>query len=372
MKIALVVPGGVDVSGEVRVIPALLALIGRLAARHEVHVFALRQQAEPGSWWLRGARVHNIGGRSAQLGLLRAIQAIAREHRAVRFDVLQSIWSGPCGLVSVVAARLLGLRCAVHLAGGELAALPDIGYGGCLRWRGRLREAWVLRRAGALTAASQPMLDQLAALGLHGQRLPLGVDLALCPPRAPRPRQPGDVLKLVHVASLNRVKDQACLLEALFRLRALDVKAELDVVGEDTLGGSIQALAGRLGLTDCVRFHGFLTQQALWPVMARAHLHVVTSRHEAGPLAALEAAVLGVPSIGTAVGHLVEWAPHAARVVAPGDSAGLAAVMARLAADETLRLALAVEAQRLAIAEDADSTCREFERLHAELLCAGI
>ena len=56
LKIALVVPGGVDVSGEVRVIPALLALIGRLAARHEVHVFALRQQAEPGSWWLRGAR----------------------------------------------------------------------------------------------------------------------------------------------------------------------------------------------------------------------------------------------------------------------------------------------------------------------------
>ncbi|CAM3806895.1 glycosyltransferase family 4 protein [Roseateles saccharophilus] len=371
MKIAVVVPGGVDASGEVRVIPALLALLGRLAVRHEVHVYALRQQLEPGSWWLCGARVHNIGGRSGRLGQLRAIWAIAREHRVAHFDVLQSIWSGPCGTVAVVAARLLGLRCAVHLAGGELAAVSDIGYGGCLGWRGRLREAWVLKGANALTAASQPMLEQIEALGLHGQRLPLGVDLAQCPPCPPRRRQPGEALRLVQVASLNRVKDQACLLHALARLRELGVDAGLDLVGEDTLGGEVQALADRLGLAGCVRFHGFLTQRALWPVLASGHVHVVTSRHEAGPLSALEAAVLGVPSVGTAVGHLAEWAPHAALVVAPGDSLGLAAVLARLAGDEALRLRLAVQAQRFAIAEDADQTCLRFEHLHAELRCDG-
>lgn len=82
----------------------------------------------------------------------------------------------------------------------------------------------------------------------------------------------------------------------------------------------------------------------------------------------LEAAVLGVPSVGTAVGHLAEWAPRAALVVPPGDAAGLAALIQRVAGDEALRLRLAHEAQRCAVAEDADHCHRQFEQLYAELL----
>lgn len=361
MKIAVVVPGGVDRSGEVRVVPALLALLKRLAARHEVHVFALRQEAEPGEWWLCGARVHNIGGRAT---VPRAVRAIVREHGRGRFDLVQSIWSGGCGVVAVAAAKWLGLRSAVHVAGGELVALHDIGYGGRQGWRGRLRETYVLRGADVLTAASLPVLDQLAALGRKGQRLPLGVDLQAWPPREPRRREGGEPPRLIQVASLNRVKDQACLLQAL----ALLPDAELDLVGEDTLDGAVQKLAARLGLGQRVRFHGFKTQAELQPLLARAHLHVISSRHEAGPLAALEAAVLGLPSVGTAVGHLAEWAPEAARVVEPGDAAGLAALIAQLAGDEELRLQLAREVQRRALAEDADFSHGEFERLHAELV----
>lgn len=364
MKLAVVVPGGVDRSGDVRVVPALLALLKRLAARHEVHVFALRQESEPGEWWLLGARVHNIGGPSTALGQLRAVQAIAREHRRSGFDLVQAIWSGPAGAVAVAAARLLGLRSAVHVGGGELAALGDIGYGGRRGLRGRLREAWVLRGADALTAASRPILDQLAALGRTGKRLPLGVDLDVWQPLPPRAREAGEPLRLVQVASLNRVKDQPCLLQALAQLPG----AELDLIGEDTLHGEIQALAARLGLAGRVRFHGFMTQAQLRPLLARAHLHVITSRHEAGPLAVLEAAVLGVPCVGTAVGHLGEWAPQAARVVEPGDALGLAALLAGIAADEAARLRLAHEAQRRALAEDADHCHDQFERLYAELL----
>lgn len=361
MKIAVVAPGGVDRSGEVRVVPALLALLKRLAAKHEVHVFALRQEAEPGAWWLCGARVHNIGGRAT---VPRAVRAVAQEHARGRFDLVQSIWSGSCGAVAVAAAKWLGLPSAVHVAGGELAALRDIGYGGRLGWRGRLREAWVLRGADAVTAASQPILDQLAALGRPARRLPLGVDLDVFAPRPPRPREAGTPLRLVQLASLNRVKDQGCLLRAL----ALLPDVELDLIGEDTLGGAMQALAGRLGLARRLRWHGFKTQAELPALLETAHVHVISSRHEAGPLAALEAAVLGLPSVGTAVGHLAEWAPEAALVVAPGDAQGLAALIARLAGDEALRLRLAREAQRRALAEDAAFCHGRFEQLYAELL----
>jgi len=361
LKVAIVVPGGVDRSGEVRVVPTLLALLKRLAARHEVHVFALRQEAEPGEWWLCGARVHNIGG---QATVLRAVKAVAKEHGRGRFDLVQAIWSGSSGAVAVAAAKLLGLRCAVHVTGGELLALRDIGYGGRLGWRGRLREAFVMKGADALTATSQSILEQMKSLGHTGRRLPLGVDLEAWLPREPRPRMDGETLRLMQIASLNRVKDQACLLRAL----ALVPQAELDVVGEDTLGGAMQALAHELGLAHRVRWHGFKTQAELQPMLASTHLHVISSRHEAGPMVVLEAAVLGVPSVGTAVGHLAEWAPRAALVVPPGDAAGLAALIQRVAGDEALRLRLAHEAQRCAVAEDADHCHHQFEQLYAELL----
>jgi len=122
MKIALVLPGGVDRGGEHRVIPVFLALIQRLARIHDVHVFALHQEPRPGTWSLAGATIHNIGeGRT----VWRAIAAIRAEHRLGAFDVIQSIFSGHCSFIAVVAAKSLGRPSLVHIAGGELVALDE-------------------------------------------------------------------------------------------------------------------------------------------------------------------------------------------------------------------------------------------------------
>jgi hypothetical protein len=61
MKIGLIVPGGVDRSARVRVIPVLLALIERLARRHQVVVIALHQEPEACEYPLLGAHVINLG-----------------------------------------------------------------------------------------------------------------------------------------------------------------------------------------------------------------------------------------------------------------------------------------------------------------------
>ena len=361
MKIAYVIPGGVDRSGELRVIPALLALIGRLARHHEVHVFALHQEPLPARWDLVGARIHNIGqGRTAA----RAILAIRAEHRVARFDVIQAIWSGKPGFVAVCAATLLRLPSLVHLAGGELAALPDIGYGGGCRRRGQWREALILRRATVVTAASAAMLGAAAELGIDAQRLPLGADLSVWQPRAPVRRDSRVPARLVHVASLNRVKDQTTLLLALAALRDLKISFHMDVIGEDTLGDAVQKLAVDLKLGGAVRFHGFLTQRDVVPLVSAAHLMMLSSRHEAGPLAVLEAAAVGVPSVGTAVGHLAEWAPNAALCVPVGDWAALARETARLLNNEDQRLRLAVSAHQRALLEDADVTAASFQALY--------
>lgn len=365
MKLALVVPGGVDRSGEFRVIPALLALLERLSAHHEVHVFALHQEPAGGAWCLRGARIHSIGRGATRV---RAIAAILREHRVAPFDLVQSIFSGASGFIGVAAARALGVPSIVHVAGGEPVQIPDIGFGGRLTWRGRVQERITIMGASALTAASTPQLQILTGLGAHARRVPLGVDcVATWPARAPVPRPAGGPARLIHVASLNRVKDQPTLLRALAQLAHEDVLFHLDIVGEDTLDGATQRLALGLGLADRVRFHGFMTQQQLLPLMQAAHVLVVSSRHEAGPVVALEAAALGVPTVGTAVGHIAEWAPAAALAVPVADSQSLAAALRQVLIDEALRLRLARAAWTRAIWEDADFTAGCFEALYEEL-----
>ena len=365
MRIALVVPGGVDRSGEYRVIPALIALIGRLSRHHHVQVFALNQGERGGEWELAGAHVRNIGVGQTYL---RAVRSICNQHRVTPFDIVHAIWSAGPGLIAATSGKILGIPSAIHIAGGELASIPDIAYGGALTWRGRLREACTLRAASAITAASAPVIESLSERGLSALRVPLGVDLATWPPRNPVRRDPARPARLIHVASLNRVKDQPTLLRALAALVRTGVSFEMEIVGEDTLCGEVQALAAALGLSQRVRFRGFLPQRELRPLIEAADLMVLSSRHETGPLAMLEAAVVGVPTVGTAVGHLQEWSPHSAASVAVGDWERLAQAIAVMLDDEELRLQIARGALERAVREDADYTAARFEMLYSSLI----
>jgi glycosyltransferase involved in cell wall biosynthesis len=365
MRIALVVPGGVDRSGEYRVIPALIALLARLSREHEVHVFALHQEAQRAEWQLAGAYIHNIGRPRTRV---RAVGAIIAGHRAARFDLVHAVWSGSCGLVAVVAGAILRIPTLVHVAGGELVAIPDVGYGGQLRWYGRVREHLTLHAASRVSAASAPVVTAIATFGVRAVRVPLGVDVEAWPAREPVRRDPHATARLIHVASLNRVKDQTTLLRAVHELAREGVDFHLDIVGEDTLGGEVQGLVGELGLAARVTFHGFLPQRLWRPLIEAADLMVISSRHETGPLVVLEAAVAGVPTVGTCVGHIAEWASTAAIAVPVGDASALARAIARVLDDEDLRLRLAREALKRASLEDADHTARAFQDIYAGLV----
>jgi glycosyltransferase involved in cell wall biosynthesis len=365
MKVALIVPGGVDPSGTHRVIPCLLWLIERLSREHDVHVFAMRGAAAGRRYALLGACIHQLGGTRRRA--LPTLAALVREHRRGAFDVLHACWvSGP-GLVAAAAGRLLGRPVLLHIPGGDLVALPEIGYGGRRTRAERARVRLALAGAEHRTAPSAAICEAATALGYATERLPLGVSRGAWPPQPPRPRTPGAPLRLVHVASINQVKDPFTLLRAAGRLAGHGLEFTLDVVGADTLGGAAQRLAAELALGGRVRFHGFLPQESLRPLVTAADLMLVTSRHEAGPVAAVEAAMVGVPTVGTAVGILPEWAPHAARVVPVGHDADLAAAVLDLAACDERRLAVAHAALRRALAEDADWSARRVGALYRDL-----
>jgi glycosyltransferase involved in cell wall biosynthesis len=183
----------------------------------------------------------------------------------------------------------------------------------------------------------------------------------------PRRRVAGAAVRLLHVADLSPVKDQATLLTAVHFLRTQGIDFRLDIVGKDALHGAVLRRALELGLEKHVRFHGFLSQIALRERMHEADLLLVSSRHEAGPVVALEAAASGVPTAGTSVGLLADWTPHAARVVDVGDSRALGAAVVELCSNEDMRLQLAAEAQKRAVAENADVTTRRIRTLYVAM-----
>jgi glycosyltransferase involved in cell wall biosynthesis len=142
----------------------------------------------------------------------------------------------------------------------------------------------------------------------------------------------------------------------------------LDIVGEDTLDGTIQRLARTLAVDARVTFHGVQTTDALAGFYARAHLHVVSSRHEAAGVAVLEAACAGLATAGTAVGFVADWAPDRAVAVPVGNAAALADAVIGLLHDARRRAAIAAAARAWTFVHDADWTARTFETIYAEVV----
>lgn len=368
MRIALITPGGVDRTGSHRVIPCMLWLIERLTrAGHDIQVIALNQEPRPGRWRLLDADVHNIGPRPR---LLRGTAKLLALHAERPFDVVHAFWASSAGLIGSGGRALAGIPLVLTLPGGDIMRLPEIGYGGHLTLKSRAMVALALRAARFVTVPSETMRSHVRAAGIDALRVPLGVALDRWPPAAPRRRDPARPLRLLQVASLNRVKDQPVLLAAAARLREAGLAFTLDIVGEDILGGEIQAEIARLGLTDHVRLPGFQPQASLRRWFERADLMVISSLSEGAPIAMLEAAVAGVPTVGTAVGHVAEYAPEAAIAVPLRDAEGLAAAILRLAGDEDMRLAMAGAAQARAVAQDADFTAALFLDLYARAIDA--
>jgi glycosyltransferase involved in cell wall biosynthesis len=372
LRIGLVVTGGVDRSGRERVVPSLLWLIKRLARRHDVHVFVLHYYREPCVYPLLGATVHDLGRVEGPPGLRRfqlrrrlaaAIDALAP---GGRFDVLHAYWAMPAGATATSVGSRAGIPVVATLDSGELVALDDIDYGLQRRWIDRRSVAGVMRRAARVTVTTDHMRKLAAALAPGPvDVIPIGVDRAAFR-RATRPD--GPPWRLLRVASLNRVKDYPMLLRALARLVPALRDVHLDVVGEDTLDGAVQQRAKALGVDAHVTFHGFQPTEALASFYERAHLNLVSSRHEAAGIVVLEAAAAGVPTVGTDVGFVADWSREKverAVAVPVGDDAAMAQAVIDLLRDRPRRELIADAAHDWTIAHDADWTAQRFEQLYA-------
>ncbi|HET6315015.1 MAG TPA: glycosyltransferase [Chloroflexota bacterium] len=364
MNLGLVVPG-FSADATDWCIPALRHFV-RTLNPDDTRVFAVRYPYYVDRYCIDSADVIALGGADRQgprtpLLWQRTLQTIAAEHRRRPFDVLHAFWATESGLLAALAGRVLRVPVLVSLAGGELVALPDIGYGDQRRPWERLKIAAALRLASAVSAGSRYLV------GLAQRRvrrrvewLPLGVDTRMFR-LSERPRERD---ALLHVGTLTPVKDQRSLLAAFAQLRQRRPDTTLTIVGDGPLRRNLHTFAAELGLNGGVRFVGARDHGELAAIYQSASTFVLSSRHEAQGMVALEAASCGLPVVGTRVGNMPELTPDTCAPV--GDSRALTARIEQVLQRDTGE---ATPRQIIESTFTLEHSVRRFRSCYAQLAC---
>ena len=350
-------------------IPVQLNLVREMTQHDDVRVLALRYPHRRDCYKVYGATVHSLGvGQVRGAGRLAlwwdALRTLRRLHQEKPFDVLHAMWADETGWIAAWAGRWLNVPVVISIAGGELVGFDDIGYG---LQRGAFSR-WTVRQALAgadcvvVACNYVHRLLEKACYDISDARIRtivLGVDTELFSPGEAAP----DSARLVHVASLVGVKDQATLLRAMARLEGIT----LDIVGMGPEQARLAGLASALGISERVRFAGAVHHLDLPRYYRRAALNVLSSRHEGLGMVTLEAAACGIPTVSTAVGLLPDY-PELGVTVPAGDDAALAAAIRSLLDDPQRRAALgqsALETVRGKIT--IQHTARQLRAVYEEL-----
>jgi len=203
----------------------------------------------------------------------------------------------------------------------------------------RTAAAWALARADAIIAVSEAVRqDLLARFSQVASKVHVilnGVDLERLLDRPGREAVMkrlglrGDRPKIGVVARLSPEKGVDVFLRAAEILNLEGVEADYLVVGEGPERRSLQHLAHQLGLSGQVYFVN--PQPEIGPLLSILNVLAIPSRSEAFSMVAVEAALLGVPIVASAVGGLPEvLAGVQAAFVKPDDPQALAQSILRL------------------------------------------
>jgi glycosyltransferase involved in cell wall biosynthesis len=320
MRLAIVIPG-FQTSEQDWCIPAFTNLAREMTKSNEVHVFALRYPHVRRSYKIGRVWVHAIGGgaiggrRFFGASLLRlwreTLRHINAVHRRRQFDVIIGIWATESGWLATKAAHSLGVPSLVHLAGGELVWLPQIGYGTRRKSLPAILVRGALANANVVTAPSTPMRNRATESGLitagRLKKWALGVDTDMFKPSDQSSREVRP-FTFVAVGSLIAVKGYELLLASFAELLALEhtSRACLRIVGSGPLESELRNLAKRLYLEGYVDFVGEVWHSSLSKLYQGSDCFVISSWHEAQCMAALESMACGLPWIAPAVGALAD------------------------------------------------------------------
>jgi glycosyltransferase involved in cell wall biosynthesis len=150
------------------------------------------------------------------------------------------------------------------------------------------------------------------------------------------------------VASLRKNKGHEVLMDAIHQLAAEQPRIRCLIIGDGPLRRFLEEKASRLGLEKQILFLGI--QPDVGPFLKMSHaLALATIYREGLSVALIEGAAAGLPLLGSDIGGIPEVITDQANgfLIRPGDSAGLAAAVAKLMTNKQLRLTMGLRSREI-------------------------
>jgi glycosyltransferase involved in cell wall biosynthesis len=292
-----------------------------------------------------------LSGRFNPALIAQSVLPLARRlHAETPFDIVDAQFFYPDGPAAARIARALGLPLAIKARGS------DIHYWG-QRPAALSQMQHAAREAGALLAVSQALADDMADLGLPGERITVhytGLDHGRFHPRpraaarailAERFQLPGEGPLVACVGALIGIKGQALAIRTLAEPGMERVRLALAGTGPDE--AMLRALARELDVAHRVHFLGALGHDFVPVLMAGASAMVLPSEREGLANVWIEALACGTPLVIPDIGGAREVVTSStAGVLAAREPAAIARALAALIAQPSAPDAVAACAAR--------------------------
>ena len=277
--------------------------------------------------------------------------------RAWRPDVLHVHFAVPTGALVLPIHWATGIPYVLTAHLGDVpGGVPEQTAGLFRLVNPFVRPIW--KQAAGITAVSH----HVAALAQAAYGATARVILNGVPPLTPSRLTVGPTKRILLVGRLSIQKNPLLALEALALLR--DLSWTLDILGEGPLSPEMRAAAEHLGLSDRVRFRGWLDGTAVAREMAGADLLLMTSLHEGLPMVAVEALQHGLAIIGSAIGGLRDVIADGQNgFLCPLNAAGFAEKLRCLLSDDTRLLDARQASLRKASEFDLEKSLTAYEEV---------
>ena len=344
----------------------LFEIFGRLAEHgHRIRLVCAGWPGAPPTATLRGIAIERTGNRStfAFVGRRAVRRALARERPDILVEDVNKLplylaWVTTLPLC-VIVPHLFGTTAFREVAWPMAAAV----------WLSERPIPWVYRRAG-YHAISESTRDDLIRRGVPRDRIRVihpGVDAKHYTPDSGVVRATPPAF--LYVGRLKRYKGVDVAIRALALARAEVPDLVLHIAGDGDDRARLEQVAGRLGLSAWVKFHGRVSEVEKIRLFRTSLANVFPSPKEGWGITVMEAAACGTPSLASDSPGLRDSVRDGVTgfLVPHGDTAALARRMIELAGDPALVERLGVAARRHAEAltwdDAAERTARHLESL---------
>jgi len=285
---------------------------------------------------VRNKNIHHSSSRELIEYLVRGLQGALKLHRKKNYDLCFAWSAVPAGAIALALRRSVGLRYMLRVCGPDIPGFERRYQSIHFLISPLIRQIWC--GADRLVVKSKREIEMINAVDnrVGCLLIPNGVDTNAFRPVHSMPED--GPLKLLCVGRLIERKGQHYLIDAVKQLTDEGIDVRLDLVGTGDAQAANQAQAARLGLTDRVRFLGYIPREEISYHYAAAHVFVLPSYNEGMSVALLEAMASGLSVIVTPTGgtpELVEAGVNGL-VFDWADVSQLTSHLKRLAGDRSL------------------------------------